>query len=74
MELKDIVMKLVGPVCSIGDSNADAQRFESLRDLTGLVEDLLHEISTAALSANNHQDSMRKIGRYAQEFLRGLRD
>jgi hypothetical protein len=69
MELHDVVMKLVGPVEAIGDSHFDAERLANLKALTGLVEKLLLEIHAAARSANNHQDSMRAIGRYAMEFL-----
>ena len=33
------------------------------------VEMLLLDIHYAARSANNHQDSMKAIGKYAKEFL-----
>ena len=73
MELRDVVMKLVGPVTAVGESHEDTMRFANLVALTELVEGLLHEINRAASAANNHQDSMKKIGVYARSFLNDMR-
>ena len=69
MNLHQIVTKLVGPVDAIGEHNADQKRLANLKTLTELVEMLLLDIHYAARSANNHQDSMKAIGKYAKEFL-----
>ena len=74
MDVEDVVLKLVGPVCSVGDSNVDRERLANLKTLTELVDRLLYTISEASRSANNHQDSMRAIGKHAQEFLESVRE
>lgn len=73
MELRAVVMKLVGPVRAIGDSHFDAERLANLKALTALVEQLLTEIQSASTSADNHQDSMKAIGQYAKNFLKEIR-
>lgn len=72
MELKDIVMRLIGPVNAVGSSHEDEKRLANLKELTGLLDDLMHEVSYAASSYNNHQDSMKKIGRYAHDYLQSF--
>ncbi len=69
MNLHQIVTKLVGPVDAIGEHGADQQRLANLKVLAELVEMLLLDIHYAARSANNHQASMKAIGKYAKEFL-----
>ena len=69
MNLHEIVTKLVGPVDAIGEHNADQKRLANLKVLTELVEMLLLDIHYAAHSANNYQDSMKAIGKYAKDFL-----
>jgi hypothetical protein len=73
MDLYEIVMKLVGPVQAIGDSEVDFQRFNNLKKLTILVDQLLFEIGRAAESKDRAQASMKKIGEHAFDFLEDLR-
>lgn len=69
----DVVMELVGPIRSVGDSRVDADRLVNLNHLTEVVDRLLQEIADAAVAANRQEDSMKKIGLRAREYLQGLR-
>lgn len=73
MELRDVVMKLVGPVDAVGETYQDAQRFENLKTLTDLVDRLLYVIDHAASSATREEASMKKIGMYAKNFIDTMR-
>lgn len=72
MELKDIVMKLVGPVDAVGDHGIDMARLDNLHNLKTLVSSLLNEIEKAAETKDQYQDSMRRIGKSADKFLNDL--
>ena len=73
MELKEIVMKLVGPVQPVGDSNADRDRLANMETLTDLLDKLLFEVNTASHSADRPEASMKAIGEHARNFLDDVR-
>ena len=74
MELYDVVMKLVGPVEAVGETNADAERLANLKELAALIDRLLYKISDASTAAGRSEASMRAIGRYAKNFLQDIRE
>jgi hypothetical protein len=74
MKLDEIVMKLVGPVMPIGESNADSQRLENLRVLTMLIEDLLYEVAVVSKNKDRHEASMKKAGVLGDEFLSRIKE
>jgi hypothetical protein len=70
MELKEIVMKLVGPINPIGETNADGRRFENLVTMCALVNDLVKEIDEVAYTNKDRSEfSMKRAGEYANKFL-----
>ena len=68
MEIKDIVMKLIGPVQPCGDHYADMRRLENIKELIELTDYLLGEIERAAVSADRPEASMKAIGHKAKNF------
>lgn len=72
-DVHDVVMRLVGPVSAVGESNEDARRLVNLNYLTELVDGLLAEIDQAAVAASRPEASMKKIGERAQEYLAEVR-
>ena len=74
VDVVDIVMKLVGEVQPIGDSSVDANRFENLNRLTDVVNKLCAEIYKVSQYDGRHEQSVRKAGRCAFEFLLDLRE
>ncbi len=69
LDLHELVLKLIGPVTAVGDHRIDRDRLENLKVLTGLVEDLMHEVSLAAQTVDRPEASMQTIGKYAKDFL-----
>lgn len=72
MELHDIVMKLIGPVIPIGETNTDEVRFENLKQLCKLVDTLVFEIDRVTAYMNQAEFSMKRAGEYADKFLTDL--
>lgn len=68
-KLKDIVFKLVGNIEPVGDSNTDETRFENLKQLTGLIDDLIDEVEFVARSKISHEHSVKRAGNHAHVWL-----
>lgn len=73
-DAEDVVMKLIGPVKAVGETNADTSRLVNLNNLTVLVDRLIAVIEDAAEDASRPEASMKKIGQRAREYLDELRD
>ena len=74
MNIYDITKKLTGPISSVGETNADAERFNNLCATIELVDRLISDIEGAANAKDRHEASRAKIGKRAQQFLNDLRD
>jgi len=72
MTYEEIVMKLIGPVMPIGETNTDQNRFESLKHLCELVDRLVFTIDSVIPNKNRPEASMKKAGEYADKFLTDL--
>ena len=60
MTHKEIVQKLIGPIHPIGESNADNARFENLKTLCDLVNDLVTDIDSVGYENKDHYEYSRK--------------
>ena len=74
LELKEIVMRLVGPIAPVGDSNIDAERLKNLETLTRLIDQLVYDIDRLRPNAIRPEASMRKAGILARQFCEDLRE
>ena len=69
MNIYDVVIKLIGNIKPIGETNIDNDRFENLKIMTELVDELLTDIDRVAYRyKNNHQDSMKRASDFARKF------
>lgn len=70
LELKEIVMSLIGNINPIGQSNTDNDRFENLKDLCELVDDLVGKIDDVSYkNKDSHEFSVKRASDYANKFL-----
>jgi len=69
MDIHEIVKKLVGKIYPVGETNADNDRFENLKAMTKLVDDLLTDINWVAQQNNRHEYSINRAGQFASSFL-----
>ena len=67
--LHDIVMKLIGPVDPIGETNADQNRLANLKALCELVDRLVYTIDAVVPNKTRPEASMKQAGEYADKFL-----
>ena len=65
----EVVMKLIGEIRPIGESNADRDRFDNLMKLTKLVDKLVYEIDNIIIYKTRPEYSMKKAGVFADNFL-----
>jgi hypothetical protein len=72
MELKEIVMRLVGAVEPVGKSRTDEVRLENLKALCALTESLVCIIDDVAMNQSRHEHSMKVAGEYALKFFDNL--
>ena len=72
MEIYDVVKKLVGEIKPIGETNEDNRRFKNLKVMSDLVDRLIYDIDNVAAGNNSYMDSIKKAGKFADEFLTQL--
>ena len=70
MELHDIVLKLVGNINPAGDASIDDERFENLKKLTNLIDDLISDVQYVSRNRDSYESSVKRSGVYADEFYR----
>ena len=69
MELYEIVMKLVGPVQPVGDTNIDSDRLVNLEKLMRLTNQMLNLLDDLASDADSSMASLNSSGQRAKTFL-----
>lgn len=66
----EIVKKLIGEVRPVGETNTDNQRFENLKNLCDLTNQLVSMIDDVShLNKDRQEYSMKRAGEYAHGFL-----
>ena len=66
----EIIKKLIGEIRPVGETNTDNARFENLKTLCNLVDELVGEIDGVGYDfQNNHQFSMKRASDYAKKFM-----
>jgi hypothetical protein len=74
MEMYDIVVKLIGSVKPVGESNTDSTRLVNLQNRIELVNKLLTDIVDVYRMENYHQGSIQKAQEEANKYLQSLVD
>lgn len=70
MTTYDVVRKLIGKVEPIGETNEDNIRFENLKELISLVDNLLIDIDDLEYKhKNSSQFSVKRAAELASKFL-----
>lgn len=66
----DVVKKLIGNINPIGETNTDNERFENLKALCELVNNLITDIDDMAyLNKDAREFSVKRASQYASNFL-----
>jgi hypothetical protein len=73
MDIVEIVMKLVGPIDPVGETNADNKRLENLRALCDTVAELADKIDDVRfLNAVAFEYSRKEAAKLAEKSLKDL--
>lgn len=72
LDIEDVVMKLIGPVMPIGETNEDQHRFDNLKNLCALVDRLIFTIDSVIPNKERTEYSRRLAGEYADKFMTDL--
>lgn len=67
---KEIVETLIGKIRPVGETNTDTQRFENLKEMCELVNELVSEIDSVSYDfKDSYEHSVKKSSEYAKNFL-----
>jgi len=69
MDVHEVVKKLIGKIEPIGETNEDDRRFDNLKIITALVDDLLTDIDAVAMEKDRQEYSINRAGKFAAEFF-----
>lgn len=69
MKHSEIILKLIGPLRPIGETNEDLIRFENLKTLCECAEEILLEINRVACRTHGNEFSIKRNVDFAKEFL-----
>jgi len=73
MEINEIVIKLVGEIEPVGETDTDARRLGNLKVLTGVVDSLLYEIHRVS-RRGGCEYSVQEAAKMAQGFFRHINE
>lgn len=66
----EIVTKLIGKINPVGESNADNERFENLKALCELANEIVTAIDYVSYNYKNSREfSVNRASEYAKKFL-----
>lgn len=68
-DVSTVVYRLVGDITPLGETNTDNARFESLKELAELVQDLVWDLREVSRYADRPEYSMKRAGEYAKNAL-----
>lgn len=70
MELIDVIRKLNGPITPTGMHEVDMERLENLKNLCGIVRELVTEIDDVYWKNEKATEkSVRELADYADDFV-----
>jgi hypothetical protein len=73
MNYTEIVKKLIGKINPIGETNTDAERFENLKEVCKLIDELHIEIDDIAYRNKDSKEfSVKRSVDYINQFLDNL--
>ncbi len=73
-QLSDTIMRLIGEIEPVGDTNIDTIRLMNMHRLQKLIESLIFEVNYVCAYSDNKEFSMKTIGEDAVAWLRKERD
>lgn len=70
MELDEIVKKLVGKIEPIGETNTDNDRFENLKVMCNLINELVRHVDDVGYrNKDAYEFSRKRVHEYVENFM-----
>jgi len=69
MTVEGVVMRLVGPIDPIGESDTDYKRLNNLKELVGVVNGLLKRVDEVACNKKRQEHSVQQVGKFAHDAM-----
>ena len=67
----DVVKKLIGEIRPIGETRADDERFENLKEMCKLMDEIDTAIKNVAWDFRHHNEySIKRAVEYADKFMK----
>ena len=73
-EITRIITALNGGINPVGETNADNDRYENLKNLETIIDCLLDDIQSLIPNKNRYEYSVKRAGNEAVEYLREIRE
>ena len=70
----EIVNKLIGRISPVGETNEDNERFDNLKSMCELLEQLFIEVAALKSYQNSNQFSVKRAGDYAATCIDNLKN
>lgn len=74
MEIKDVVLKLIGDPQSKGCSSRDKEVLKNVEVLGELVIDLFNELTFITRDRHSYESSVKEIGNKAKYFINEIKE
>ena len=68
----EIVQKIIGKINPVGDSGVDAERFNNLKEMCSLHQQISEAIWIVSGERNRYEHSMKIAGQFAYNHLKEL--
>lgn len=73
--LQEIIQKLVGPICPLGDYEMDMYRSQSMEIYIDTIDLMINDVLEVIKEYNNDQEeSVKKIVSQATDFIKSLEE
>lgn len=73
-EITRIITALNGGINPVGETNADNDRYENLKNLETIIDCLLDDIQLLIPNKNRYEYSVKRAGNEAVEYLKEIRE
>lgn len=68
-----IACRLIGNIKPVGETHVDEKRFENLKTMCGLINDLVIQVNEVACRTHQGEHSIKRSVDYANKFLDNLK-